>query len=70
MGPMDQSHLAVVRSVASPVIMTPSSPVNVRRRTLGMASCHYRQPGAHSVFVCMFGRGLMVTHLLVADVDQ
>jgi hypothetical protein len=49
MGPTDQSHLVVVRGVASPIIMTPSSPVNVRRRTLGMASCHYGDPGAHSV---------------------
>jgi hypothetical protein len=37
--PTDQSHGAVVRSVASPIVKSPTLPVNMRRRTLGMARC-------------------------------
>jgi hypothetical protein len=36
---MDQSHGAVVQGVASPIDMSPLSPVSVRRHTLGMARC-------------------------------
>ena len=38
-GLTDQFYGAVVRDVASIVIMIPSSHVSVRRRTLGMARC-------------------------------
>jgi hypothetical protein len=39
MGPTDYSHGASVRGVASSIVMSPLSPISVRRRTPDKARC-------------------------------
>jgi hypothetical protein len=74
---MDQSHGLVIRGVASPVVMSPSLPVSMHRHTLGM-TCYpvllmygsFTDPVPIQHAMHMFGRGSMVTCLVVAVMDQ
>jgi hypothetical protein len=63
--------------VASPVVMSPSSPVSVRRRTLRYGALFrpsdvrvtIETPVPIQCAVRLFGRGLMVTRPIITDVD-